>query len=96
MLDIAEIISYMPQQRAQRAVMDKALESEADMQMELLTIVADSGKRFGNQLDARQIRRLIELAQADNDDLATIAVATMGALEVTNTNLVPLILSGDS
>ena len=96
MLDIAEIISYMPQQRAQRAVMDKALESEADMQMELLTIVADSGKRFGNQLDARQIRRLIELAQAGNDDLATIAVATMGALEVTNTNLVPLILSGDS
>ncbi len=95
LLDIAEIISYMPQEKAQRAVMNKALEYDADIQFELLTIVADSGKRFGNQLDNRQIRRLIELAQSDNDELATIAVATMGALEVTNTNLVPLILNGE-
>lgn len=96
LLDIAEIISYMPQEKAQRAVMNKALESSADIQMELLTIVADSGKRFGNQLDNRQIRRLIELAQDSDDELATVAVATMGALEVANTTLVPLILNGEA
>lgn len=94
LLDVAEIISYMPQEKAQQAIMNKALDATADIQMELLTMVADSGKRFGNQLDNRQIRRLIELAQDSDNELATVAVATMGALEVTNTTLVPLILNG--
>jgi hypothetical protein len=96
LLDVAEIISYMPQPKAQQAIMNKAIDSSDDIQMELLTMVADSGKRFGNQLDNRQIRRLTELAQDDKDELATVAVATMGALEVTNTTLVPLILNNES
>lgn len=96
LLDIAEIISYMPQEKAQRAIMNKALEGSGEIQRELLTIVADSGKRFGNQLDNRQIRRLIQLAQDSDNELATVAVGTMGALEVTNTALVPLILDGES
>ncbi len=93
LLDIAEIISYMPQPKAQQAIMDKAIGAEAEIRNELLTIVADSGKRFGNQLDNRQLRRLIEMAQSPDDELATVAVATMGALEVTNDQLVPLILN---
>jgi len=96
LLDVAEIISYMPQEKAQQAIMNKALEASAEIQLELLTMVADSGKRFGNQLDNRQIRRLIELAQDSDDEIATVAVATMGALEVTNTTLVPLILNRES
>ncbi|MEX0877152.1 MAG: hypothetical protein WD114_06805 [Phycisphaerales bacterium] len=96
LLDVAEIISYMPQPVAQQAIMNRALESSAEIQTELLTIVADSGKRHGNQLDNRQIRRLIELAQSEDDELATVAVATMGALEVTNDSLVPLILNRES
>ena len=96
LLDVAEIISYMPQAKAQQAIMSKALDASDDIQRELLTIVADSGKRFGNQLDNRQLRRLIELAQSPNDELATVAVATMGALEVNNTTLVPLILSDEA
>lgn len=96
LLDIAEIISYMPQQKSQQSIMDKALESSGDIQYELLTMVADSGKRFGNQLNARQIRRLIELAQDSNAELATTAVATMGALEVPNASLVPLILNHEA
>ena len=96
LLDVAEIISYMPQPRAQQAIMNKALESSAEIQMELLTMVADSGKRFGNQINNRQIRRLIELAQDSDDELATVAVATMGALEVANTTLVPLILNHEA
>ena len=93
LLDVAEIISYMPQPKAQQAIMDKALNTKADIQTELLSVVADSGKRFGNQLNNRQLRRLIELAQSPDDTLATVAVATMGALEVTNDTLVPLILN---
>ncbi len=96
LLDVAEIISYMPQPRAQQAIMNKALESSAEIQLELLTMVADSGKRFGNQINNRQIRRLIELAQDPDDELATVAVATMGALEVTNSTLMPLILNHEA
>lgn len=97
MLDIAEILSYVPQERAQSAIMDRALILDGVPQQEMLSIVADSGKRFGNALDRRQIRRLIELAQSDDEPTATAAVATMGALEVENTDLVPLILNhGDA
>lgn len=92
MLDIAEIISYMPQPKAQQAIMDRTLStSDADLQVEMLTIVADSGKRHGNQLNNRQIRRLIELAQSENVELATTAAATMGALNVDNTTLLQLV-----
>lgn len=91
MLDIAEIISYMPQPKAQQAIMDKTMGLDESMQVEMLTIVADSGKRFGNQLNNRQIRRLIEMAQSGNEDLAATAAATMGALEVDNDTLLQLI-----
>ena len=91
MLDVAEIISYMPQPKAQQAIMNKALEVSEDLQVEMLTIVSDSGKRYGNQLNNRQIRRLIELAQSENDELAATAAATMGALEVENDTLLQLI-----
>lgn len=96
LLDIAEIVSYMPSQKSQQAIMNKALESSGEIQKEMLIIVGNSGKRFGNQLDNRQVRRLIELAQDSDEELATVAVATMGALEVTYTSLVPLILNTDS
>lgn len=97
MLDIAEIISYMPQPKAQQAIMDRTMGTDdADLQIEMLTIVADSGKRHGNQLSNRQIRRLIEMAQSENDDLATTAAATMGALQVDNTTLLQLVIEPDS
>lgn len=94
LLEIAEIISYMPQAKSQQAIMDAVLRSDAEIQRELLTIVADSGKRFGNQLNNRQIRRLIELAQSDDQELAESAAATMGALELDNTGLLELIFTG--
>ncbi|MFG0313744.1 MAG: hypothetical protein ACF8LL_06130, partial [Phycisphaerales bacterium] len=96
MLDIAEIISYMPQPKAQQAIMDRTMGTDdADLQIEMLTIVADSGKRHGNQLSNRQIRRLIEMAQSENEDLATTAAATMGALQVDNTTLLQLVIEPD-
>lgn len=94
MLDIAEIISYMPQDKAQQAIMDAVLTSDGEIKNELLTILADSGKRHGNQLNNRQIRRLIEMAQSSDAVLAETAAATMGALEVDNDTLLELIFSG--
>ncbi|RMH24013.1 MAG: HEAT repeat domain-containing protein [Planctomycetota bacterium] len=91
MIDVAEVLSYVDSADAQRAIFERALETDGFDRVELLAIVADSGKRFGNRLDARQIRRLIELAQSSDEALATQAVATMGALEVENSQLVPLI-----
>lgn len=95
MIDVAEVLSYVDSADAQRAIFERALEIDGFDRIELLAIVADSGKRFGNRLDARQTRRLIELAQAGDEALATQAVATMGALEVENSQLVPLI-TGES
>lgn len=95
MIDVAEVLSYVDSPAAQSAIFEKSLDAESFDQIELLAIVADSGKRYGNKLDARQTRRLIELAQAGDESLATQAVATMGALEIENSELVPLILGGD-
>lgn len=95
MLDVAEILSHVDSPNAQTAIFEKALAAEGFEQIEMLGIVASSGKRFGNKLDARLTRRLIELAQSGDEALATQAVATMGALELENESLVPLILSGE-
>lgn len=94
LLDIAEIISYMPQPKSQQAIMDAAMRSDGEIQRELLVIVADSGKRYGNQLTNRQIRRLLEMAQSDDQELAESAAATMGALELDNASLLELIFTG--
>jgi hypothetical protein len=54
--------------------------------------VAGSVKRFGNQLDERQITALAELAGTTKGPEATAAAALMGALNLSNNRLVPLIL----
>ncbi|MCC5823528.1 MAG: HEAT repeat domain-containing protein [Phycisphaerales bacterium] len=93
MLDVAEILAHVGSPAAQRAIFERALTADGFEQIEMLEIVADSAKRFGNQLDARLVRRLVELARSGDEDLATQAVAVMGAMEIENEELVPLILS---
>ncbi len=95
MIDLAEVLSHVNSPAAQRAIFEKALATSGFEQVEMLAIAADSGKRFGNHLDARLVRRLVELAQSENEELATQAVALMGSLRIENTHLVPLILSTD-
>lgn len=93
MIDVAEVLAHVGTPAAQRAVFERALTADGFEQIEMLAIVADSAKRFGNQLDDRLVRRLVGLARSDNEDLATQAVAVMGAMEIENDELVPLILS---
>ncbi|MEQ9207446.1 MAG: hypothetical protein RLN78_08780 [Phycisphaerales bacterium] len=92
MLDVAQILSYVDRPAAQAAIMDRAMDASGTQQLELLAMVGDSGKRFGNHLDARQIRALIAFAGDADDELATTAVGAMGALEIQNADLLGLII----
>lgn len=93
--EIAEVLAHIAQARAQTALMDAALDAGDAEQAELLSKVADSAKRFGNMLEPRQVTRLLSLASSDDDGVATAAAAVMGALDLPNTDLVPLI-TGDA
>src|SRR5690606_39312413 len=62
-LEIAEVLSRIPQKRAQVALGDAALGAEGDERISLLEKVASSSKRFGNMLERRQVARVVELAQ---------------------------------
>lgn len=95
MLLVGQILSYVDRPAAQTAIMDRAMDSNGIERLALLTLVGDSGKRFGNQLNARQVKALIEYAGSSDADLATVAVASMGALEIQNTDLLGLILTGE-
>ena len=90
MLDIGEVLAHVGQTRAQSALMNRALELSGDEQRAMLALVADSGKRYGNQLDDRQVRRLVELARSSDYDLATSAAAVMGAMKLPNEDLLPI------
>jgi len=91
-LRIAQVLSYIPQQRAQVALMDAAMDAQGEDRVALLGIVADSAKRFGNLLEERQIQRLVQLVEDGEDEEATAAAALTGALNLPNSRLVPVIV----
>ena len=90
---IGEILARIGQERTQQALMDTALDSTGSARISMLQLVGDSAKRFGNLLATRQERRLIELARAQDSELATVAAAVVGALELPRDSLAPEILS---
>lgn len=89
---IAGVLSLVDQDRAQRALFDAAADSEDEDRAMLIANVTESAKRFGNMLEQRQIEQLVEMASSDNEAEATAAAALMGALNLPNKNLLPLIL----
>lgn len=91
-LKVAEVLSRIGQARAQSALFDAAANAQGPEQVILLGKTAASAKRFGNLLEDRQIKRLIELATAGPDDQVTAAAALMGALNLPNDRLVPLVI----
>ncbi|MFT5423788.1 MAG: HEAT repeat protein [Phycisphaerales bacterium] len=97
LLDVAEVLSYIGEPRTQAAITERVIASnDADSRLALLGLVADSGKRFGNLLDERLARRLVQMAGDQNDDLATAAAAALGSLGIPNEDLVPVILEDRS
>lgn len=91
-LDVAEVLSLIGQQRAQAALFDAALAANGTDRVALLGKTAASAKRFGNLLDERQVRRVLELARSNDAAESTAAAALAGALSLPNADLLPLIL----
>ncbi len=91
-MQIAEVMSRVGDKRLQTALMDAAMSAQGDEMIELLGKVTQSAKKFGNLLDERQIRRLVEGANAGSDAEATAKAALIGALNLPNDSIVPLIL----
>ena len=92
-LKIAEILSRINQDRAQRAVMEGALNAADAERVALLELVSDSGKRFGNFLEAGQVSRLTTIATKGADAEATAAASLIGTMNLAKTELVPMILN---
>ncbi|MFN0011197.1 MAG: hypothetical protein ACKVS8_06075 [Phycisphaerales bacterium] len=88
---IAEVLSHVSDKRVQVALMDATLAAEGDDQLVLLGDMRRSARRSGNLLDDRQIRALLERAGKGDDALATAVAGLIGALGLSNENLVPLI-----
>jgi CheY-like chemotaxis protein len=91
-LDLAEVLSRVNQKRVQVALMDAALNAQGDEQIALLGKMSESAKRFGNQLEPRQVQRVVDMASNAPGATATAAAALMGSLNLSNNNLIPLIL----
>ncbi|MBL8758742.1 MAG: hypothetical protein JNK35_09970, partial [Phycisphaerae bacterium] len=78
--------------RLQVALMDAALAAQGEDMIALLGKVTQSAKRFGNLLDARQVKRLVDAAGSGTDAEATARAALMGALSLPNESINGLIL----
>jgi hypothetical protein len=89
---IATVLSLVGQERAQRALFDAARAGEGEDRAMLISMTTESAKRFGNMLEQRQVDELVVMAGSDDEAEATAAAALMGALNLPNRNLMPLIL----
>jgi CheY-like chemotaxis protein len=92
---VADVLSAVGSTRAQQAMFDAAVVASDAERVTLLTATANSAKRFGNLLDPAQVRRLISMVTESEGAEATAAAALMGALNLPNDQLVPLILRGE-
>lgn len=91
-IQIIEVLSFINSPKAQSTIMDAAMNAEGDEKVRLLGLVAASAKRFGNQLEPRQVEALVSLAGTAKGPEATAAAALMGALNLPGDHIVPLIL----
>jgi len=91
-MQIAEVLSFVGTKPAQGAVMEAAMAASGEERIALLSKVTASARRVGNQLEQRHIDSLKRLATTATGNAATAAAALMGALNLPNSELVPLIL----
>lgn len=91
-LRLAEVLSRVDRPRAQVAIFDAAIAASGGQRVALLDKAAQSARRFGNRLEDRQVGRLLQLARTASGDEATASAALMGALGLSNNDIVPLLL----
>lgn len=92
-LQVADVLARIGQKKTQVALMDAALDATDDEQVALLEKVTRSVKTFGDQLEARQVKRLVTLTNDDETQVATAAAALMGALNLQGREILDLILA---
>jgi hypothetical protein len=92
-MQIAEVMSRIGDRQVQTSLMDSAMNAQGDEMIEMFGKVTQSAKKFGNMLDDRQVRRLVEMARSGSDAEATAKAALIGALSLPNDSIVPLILT---
>ncbi|MCA9278309.1 MAG: hypothetical protein H6815_06590 [Phycisphaeraceae bacterium] len=93
-MSIADVLSWIPEARAQTAIFDRAMQAEGNVRVDLLGKVAESARRFGNRLEQRQVNRLIDVAKSGNESEATAAAGVLGSLNLPNADIADLIMSG--
>ncbi len=79
---IARSLSVAPGQDAQRALASASLDATGQKQLAFLAALADSARRFGNQLTAPQVNQLADLVQSDDATISLAAATAFGALSL--------------
>ena len=91
-LAIAEVLSFVGDPRAQRAIADVGLTASGAERAALLGKVAGSAKRFGNLLEEHQVVRVVAVAKSESPEESLAAAALLGALGVPNSDFLPQLL----
>lgn len=88
---IAEVLAHVNVKAAQVALADTALAAEGEEMLMLVSKLTASAKRFGNQLDERHIKRIMDVAGKGSDEQATAVAGLIGSLNLPNTSIVPML-----
>lgn len=92
-LKIADVLSMIGDKKAQQAIVDAALASTDAEMVSLVNSATASAKRFGNMLEDRQVKRLLEAAgKTTTGEAGTALSALLGALNLQSDRVVPLIM----
>ncbi|MGP1347158.1 MAG: HEAT repeat domain-containing protein [Phycisphaerales bacterium] len=91
-LELADVLGYICESRAQTALLDAALQSEGNEQVLLLNTAAASARRCGPLSEDRQIEALADLLLVGDLESARAAAEVLGALRAAGEQAVPVIL----
>ncbi|MCH2162425.1 MAG: hypothetical protein MK085_11200, partial [Phycisphaerales bacterium] len=93
---VADVLSLVPTQKTQRALIDAALSAQGKDQVALLDKAAQSARRFGNYAEDRQVQALGSLISdssgAGNSQVADAAGRLYGSLNLPADDAVKLII----
>jgi hypothetical protein len=90
-MDVAEVVSRIDQQAAQRAIADAAMKASGAERVGMLDKLGGSARRYGNKLEERHVARLRELARGNDAAEATAAASVLGSLNLSNQQFLPLL-----
>ncbi len=93
-IEVAEVLSRITRPTAQSTLAEASLAASGSERIELLYKLAGSARRYGNQISAPLTQQIVELSATGDDQEATAAATVIGALGVSQNDLVRLILAG--